>query len=94
LKTLTLADYDSAIVDYNKAIDLNPNFAEAYLSRGQLLYNNANRRIEAISDVQHSAKISKLQGNLEIYNKAIDWLEKWQRVEQPWHQKVIDWFIK
>ena len=36
--------------------------------------------------------MAKLQGNLETYNKAIDWLEKWPEVEKPWHQKVIDWF--
>jgi tetratricopeptide (TPR) repeat protein len=78
-------------MDYDKAIELNSNFAEAYLSRGQLSYLRASRRISAISDVRHSAKIAKLQGNLETYNKAIDWLEKWQEVEKPWYQKVSDW---
>jgi tetratricopeptide (TPR) repeat protein len=81
LKVTTLADYDSALMDYNRAIELNPNFAEAYLSRGQLLYLKADRRIDAISDVQRCAKISKLQKKLEIYNKAIEWLGKWQEVK-------------
>src|ERR1700751_1582130 len=34
-----LEDYDGAISDYNKAIELNPHYAEAYYKRGNVKKN-------------------------------------------------------
>ena len=36
------SDYDRAIADYNKAIELKPQFAEAYVDRGVAFSNKGN----------------------------------------------------
>jgi tetratricopeptide (TPR) repeat protein len=36
------SDYDRAIADYNKAIELNPQFAETYVDRGVAFSNKGN----------------------------------------------------
>jgi len=44
-----LGNYDSAIIDFTKAIDLNPNNKEAYFNRSQT-YNNVKKSRNALDD--------------------------------------------
>ena len=59
---------DEAILDYNKAIQLNQNFAEAFYRKGMCLIN-MNQMEEAIIEFKHACEINDL-GNLDcLYNK-------------------------
>jgi tetratricopeptide (TPR) repeat protein len=48
--------YDKAIEDYNKIIELKPDFADAYVSRGNTYYNKSKYDL-AIADYQKAVKI-------------------------------------
>ena len=58
-----------AIPDYNKAIEINPNFAEAYCSRGDA-YDKQNNLTQAIADYTKALEINpnfvKASNNLAI----------------------------
>ncbi|MCA2885319.1 serine protease [Microcystis sp. M043S1] len=49
--------YDLALSDYNKAIDINPNYAEAYYNRG-ILYKNLQKYDLALSDYSKAIDIN------------------------------------
>jgi tetratricopeptide (TPR) repeat protein len=46
--------YDEAISDYNKALEINPRYAEAYCGRG-LAYDNKGQYDQAISDYKQGS---------------------------------------
>jgi tetratricopeptide (TPR) repeat protein len=50
-------DYDKAISDYNEAIRLNPNYAEAYNNRG-IVYDDKKEYDEAISDYNEAIRLN------------------------------------
>jgi tetratricopeptide (TPR) repeat protein len=50
-------DLDRAIEDYNKAIQLNPNLAEAYYNRG-VAYDDKGQYNEAIKDFDEAIRIN------------------------------------
>jgi Flp pilus assembly protein TadD len=49
-------DYDRAITDCNKAIELGPNFARAYVTRGSAYFNKSNRH-RAIADYRKALEL-------------------------------------
>lgn len=52
------SDLRRAIADYTRAVELNPNLADAYGNRGILLYNLGNKQ-RAIADLQRAADLFK-----------------------------------
>ena len=57
LSYLSISQYPRAIANFNKAIELNPNFAEAYLSRGNA-YGNQDKSSLAISDYNKAIELN------------------------------------
>jgi len=51
-----LGDDSGALADYNKVIEIKPDYAKAYGNRG-ILYNQLGDRQRAISDMQKAAKL-------------------------------------
>ena len=58
-----LKDYRSAIADYNKAIELNPDFADAYFNRGLTHIFLGNNKL-GISDLSKAGEL----GIVSAYN--------------------------
>ena len=50
-----LKDYRGALADYNKAIELDPRFADAYYNRGMNIFLGNNR--EGISDLSKAGEL-------------------------------------
>ena len=70
-----LGQQQMAMRDYSKAISLNRKYAEAYYNRGILRYDSQDRN-GAIADLQKAKDLLVKQGNMEMYRKAIDLLNK------------------
>ena len=51
-----IGDYDRAIEDYSKAIELNANYVDAYLNRG-ITYNDKGDYDRAIEDYTKSNRV-------------------------------------
>ena len=67
---VALQNYRDAAKDYNRALRLNPDTAEAYLNRGNLWYI-ANRDDEAISDYDKSLALDFSKAHVALLNKGI-----------------------
>jgi len=67
-------DYDKAIIDYNKAIEINPKNAELYLWRGNTWYDKKDYD-EAIADYSKAIEINP-NYTLAFYNKSAAWAAK------------------
>jgi tetratricopeptide (TPR) repeat protein len=65
----TLGKKQSAIVDYDQVINLNPNFANAYYNRGVALKALGNNP-GSVADFQKAIELYKKQGNDEYWLKA------------------------
>jgi len=76
-----LEQYDKAISDYNKAIELNPNYAKAYNNRG-VAYDDLKQYDKAISDYTKALELNPnyaeaynnrglVYSDLKQYGKAI-----------------------
>ncbi|MHC5862077.1 tetratricopeptide repeat protein, partial [Nostoc sp.] len=59
-----------AIEDYNQAIRINPNFAEAYYNRGIARASSGDDRL-AIEDLQKAANLFQEQGSIAKYQAVI-----------------------
>ncbi|MCK4932097.1 MAG: tetratricopeptide repeat protein [Candidatus Aminicenantes bacterium] len=64
-----MQDPKGAIADYTKAIELLPDFAEAFEGRGGVYYATRNFR-EALKDMDQAIKLKP--GNFELYSKRGD----------------------
>jgi hypothetical protein len=79
------------LTDFDRAIQINPQYANAYGLRAVLKYNRLNDRAGAIADIQQSAKLYQQQKHTNRYQWANEILTKWQktpRLLQP--AKFID----
>jgi tetratricopeptide (TPR) repeat protein/S1-C subfamily serine protease len=73
-----LGKSQAAIADYDRAISLNPNLTNAYYNRGTLRSALGDRQ-GAIADLRQVAKLSRQQGQMNLYQEAIDLLEKMKK---------------
>src|SRR6266567_4294395 len=67
-----LKQYERAIVDYDQAIALDPNYAAAYNNRG-VTYRNLKQYERAIDDFNHTLDI-KFGNTLAYYNRGVSFL--------------------
>ena len=65
-----IGDLENIIDDYNKAIQYNPNYAEAYYNRGEMRYE-AGHYNEALLDLQRARTLAIKQANKGL-QKATD----------------------
>jgi len=60
--------YDNAINDFTSAIELKPDFAEAFLARGAIKYNVLNKKMEGCSDLKKASELG-IQVAIDLYNR-------------------------
>ncbi len=70
-----LGNTHEAITDYDRAIALNLKFAYAYGNRGLAKYAIGNKQ-GAIADTSKAAELFRQQGQIDLYQKAMGFLEK------------------
>ncbi|AKV66371.1 tetratricopeptide repeat protein [Microcystis panniformis] len=61
--------YELALADYSKAIELNPNYAYAYINRG-VVYALTRDFPKALADAEKASELYRQQGNEAGYQKA------------------------
>jgi tetratricopeptide (TPR) repeat protein len=71
-------DLVGALRDYDRAIEIDSEYANAYFNRGMIQKNSssAKDRTEAILSLRIAAKLYKQQGKLEIYQSLSETLQK------------------
>ncbi|TRT43832.1 MAG: tetratricopeptide repeat protein, partial [Microcystis aeruginosa Ma_QC_C_20070703_M131] len=74
-----LQKYDLALSDYNKAIEINPNLAEAYLGRGGL-YAILGQPEKVKIDLQQAAILFLQQNNMAAYEQVMQILQILQQL--------------
>ncbi len=70
-----LGALEEALADYTEAIGQNPDYAEAYFSRGQLKSQLGDKQ-EAVEDLRLAAKCFFERGDLANYQKAKDMIQQ------------------
>jgi tetratricopeptide (TPR) repeat protein len=77
---LTLYEWDSALADYNKAIELDPDYADAYYERGVLYYSilqtGVELREDALADFQHYLELAPEGDKAEDATRYVEQIEK------------------
>jgi tetratricopeptide (TPR) repeat protein len=63
-----MGEYDKAMSDYNKALEINPRYAKAYYNRG-FLYRKMGEYDKAISDYTKAIEIDS-KYSLAYYNRG------------------------
>lgn len=77
-----LGDRAEALVDYTKAINLNPELAVAYYNRG-VVYAELGDRKPAVEDLRQAAKLYFDQGDLDNYHRARDLGKEFYDLQHP-----------
>ncbi|MBC6424700.1 MAG: tetratricopeptide repeat protein, partial [Hormoscilla sp. SP12CHS1] len=67
-----------AIADSNKAIEIKPDYAEPYVTRGVARGNLGDYK-GAIADMQTAAQKFHAQGDMDMYQKAQELLRQFQQ---------------
>lgn len=90
-----LNNYDQAEFNYNKALEINPDFAGAYAGKGYLLYNQASKIIDDAGQIrdntQYQAEMDKannmfqqclplLEKAAQLNDKELEYLENLKQV--------------
>lgn len=70
-------DYDGAMANFDKALELNPDFADAWVNKGRLIYNRAFKAEGEANQIRDfkQADIEIAKAN-EIYKSSIPFFEK------------------
>ena len=72
-----LEDFDGAMANFNKAIELNPNFKDPWLGKARLIYNKAYKMEQKALEIRdhklHEREIAKA---LELYKESIPFFER------------------
>ena len=61
IKNTSTSEYDKAIPDFSKAIELEPNLAQPYFGRG-VTYAALGKKAEAIADLERCIELSQEPG--------------------------------
>jgi tetratricopeptide (TPR) repeat protein len=71
-------DLVGALLDYDRAIEIDSEYANAYFNKGMLQKNSSSGtdRTEAILSLRIAAKLYKQQGKLDIYQSLSETLQK------------------
>jgi tetratricopeptide (TPR) repeat protein/S1-C subfamily serine protease len=72
-----LSRKEEAIKDYTSAIEFNPKYAEAYNNRGVVAYE-LGQKVAAIQDMKTAADLFRQQGQMDLYQKAMDLIKQIQ----------------
>ena len=72
---MSTGDNQGAIADYNQAIKLKPDNAEAYYNRGGIKMSTGDNQ-GAINDLRQAAKLFQQQNEMENYQKVMNVLKK------------------
>ncbi len=88
-ESVSKGEFDSAVNDYNKAIELNPKDAVAFLNRGRVFHNKTNYD-SAIADFDRAIEINPKE-SAAYFNRG-DAFEKKGNAQQAIgdYQKVVD----
>jgi len=65
------ADFDGAIVDFSQAIQLKPDYAQAYMGRA-MAYKRLGDLENQITELRKAAELLQKQGDTEAYQTTID----------------------
>ncbi|MFM6201893.1 MAG: tetratricopeptide repeat protein, partial [Dolichospermum sp.] len=76
-----LGDKHGAIADYNIALEINPDKADAYYNRGEIGYELGDK-FNAIEDFKKAAEIYKHKGQEIDYQDAIEKIKSFYQSEQ------------
>jgi tetratricopeptide (TPR) repeat protein len=75
-----MGDKKGAIADYQLAITYRPNYGEAYYNLALATYDDKNpsSRVGSLNYLQKAANALIKTGNLELYERAVEWMLKMQ----------------
>jgi tetratricopeptide (TPR) repeat protein len=73
-----IGNKQEAITDFDRVIELNPEYAQAYGTRSIAKYQVGNKQ-EAISDIVKAAELFRQQGRIDLHQKSIEMLRKFQK---------------
>ncbi|AKV66368.1 tetratricopeptide repeat protein [Microcystis panniformis] len=75
-----IGDKKAAITDYQLAITYQPNYGEAYYNLALATYDDKNpsSRVASLNYLQKAANALIKTGNLELYERAVEWMLKMQ----------------
>jgi tetratricopeptide (TPR) repeat protein len=75
-----MGDKKAAIADYQLAITYQPNYGEAYYNLALATYDDKNpsSRVASLNYLQKAANALIKTGNLELYERAVEWMLKMQ----------------
>ena len=68
----SLGKYTQAIADFNRAIEINPRYGEAYYNRG-VVYNRLGNREQAIDDIRTAARLGYEGARNFLRSQGIGW---------------------
>jgi tetratricopeptide (TPR) repeat protein len=69
-------DYQGALADFNRAIEIDPNRAYSYAQRGIMKLLHLKDRPGAMKDLQQSARLYRQQGNTARYKMVLKAIEE------------------
>jgi tetratricopeptide (TPR) repeat protein len=75
LSKYELRDKEGVILDYNKAINISPQYANPYANRGNARFDLGDSK-GAIDDLEIAAQLFKAQNNQKLYNVTINLIQK------------------
>ncbi|MBQ3998842.1 MAG: tetratricopeptide repeat protein [Paludibacteraceae bacterium] len=72
-----LERFDEAMADFDKAIELDPNNADAYAGKGRLFYNKAAKMNEVANDIMDNKKFQKAFEEVQaVFRQSMPYFEK------------------
>lgn len=74
-------NYQGAVAHFNRALSLDPNYADAYLGRGLAQYYQGND-LEATQDAQTAAQLYEVQNNSQGYQASTQFLQAMQSARE------------